>query len=166
MIINCRCSPFEFFFSVSVFFFGDRFPFEWVSIVNSLAKYEPRVVMSILFLHGLWWGGEKKRQRSFLLTLTRTFFLSRFSLMVAASLGSSFLSFPNSLYFFFSFAHLVKSNYIGIFFVLVRFFTFFYSFFCLFLSLYLRHSFLHHRYWWPFFSLQVVRPLASIERSN
>ena len=89
------------FFSVSVFIFGDRFPFEWVSIVNSLAKYEPRVVMSILFLHGLWWGGEKKRQRSFLLTLTRTFLLSWFSLMVAALLGSSLLSFLNSLYLFF-----------------------------------------------------------------
>ena len=35
------------FFSVSSF--GDRFPFEWVPIVNSLAKYEPRVVVSILF---------------------------------------------------------------------------------------------------------------------
>jgi hypothetical protein len=44
MAINCRCSPFEFFL-----LFGDRFSFEWVSIVNSLAKYEPRVVVSILF---------------------------------------------------------------------------------------------------------------------
>jgi hypothetical protein len=74
-----------------------------------------------------------KRQRSFLLTLTRTFLLFRFSLMVATPLGFSFLSFLNSLYLFFlSFAHLVKSNYIGIFFVVVRFFTIFYSFFASF----------------------------------
>jgi hypothetical protein len=105
MAINCRCSPFEFFL-----LFGDRFSFEWVSIVNSLAKYELRVVVSILFLIGVWWWGRKEGgHRSFLLTtmlltLTRIFYsLGSFSRWLEVALEvhfflslCPFLSFPSS----------------------------------------------------------------------